>query len=119
LDPQGKSDHIRKYWGEDKLREILIRAEEVVWTEFLYLSCVLTPSIQYKAQYIGMYGNGMAVPVAQQHTGKSSSKLGQLLRELSDDEDNVTPTLHAQRESSIGGIKTMASRFQWLSSIQG
>jgi hypothetical protein len=60
-----------------------------------------------------MYGNGVAVLVARQHTGKSLSKLGQLLRELSDDEDNVTPTLHAQHESSLEASKP------WLRDFNG
>jgi hypothetical protein len=60
-----------------------------------------------------MYGNGVAVPVVRQHTGKSSSKLGQLLRELSDDEDNVTPTPHTQRESSLEASKP------WLCDFNG
>jgi hypothetical protein len=30
LDPSGKTEHIRRYWGADKLNNILERAEEIV-----------------------------------------------------------------------------------------
>ena len=35
LDPLGKIEHIRRYWGEDKLNEILVRAEAIVGSIFL------------------------------------------------------------------------------------
>jgi len=72
LDPSQKTEHIRKYWGDDKLESLLKQAEEA-----------------YKNRYLEMYGNNLA-PAPRRRTGQSATrKLGILIRELSDDEDDA------------------------------
>ncbi|KAF8224475.1 hypothetical protein L208DRAFT_1410183, partial [Tricholoma matsutake] len=63
-------EHICKYWGQGKLESILKEAEEM-----------------YKQRYLEMYSNGLT-PAPAQQTGKlAMRKVGILIHELSD-EDN-------------------------------
>ncbi|KAN0105734.1 hypothetical protein V8E52_010746 [Russula decolorans] len=71
LDPSGKTEHVRRYWGADKLNKILKHAEEI-----------------YKERYLEMYAGNPMQP--SNHTGNlTTHKVGILLRELSDDEDDA------------------------------
>ncbi|KAF8240617.1 hypothetical protein L208DRAFT_1514732, partial [Tricholoma matsutake] len=68
LDPSQKTEHIRKYWGQEKLESILKEAEET-------------------QLYLGMYSNN-SVPALARRKGKSAMrKVGILIHELSDDDD--------------------------------
>ncbi|KAN0113570.1 hypothetical protein V8E52_007634 [Russula decolorans] len=71
LDPSGKTEHVRRYWGADKLNKILKHAEEI-----------------YKECYLKMYAGNPMQP--SNRTGNlTTHKVGILLRELSDDEDDA------------------------------
>ncbi|KAF8240107.1 hypothetical protein L208DRAFT_1385036, partial [Tricholoma matsutake] len=74
-------EHIHKYWGQGKLESILKEAKEM-----------------YKQCYLEMYSNGSTL-VPARRTGKSAMhKVGVLIHELSDDDDD-----------SNDGIKSCAS----------
>jgi hypothetical protein len=98
LDPSQKTEHIRKYWGKDKLEDVLESVAETVSIRSLGLylyqlnSCSLC---QYKERYLEMHGNH-PVPRQPQRTGKSAlRRLGSLIRELSDDEGDNQPERHS------------------------
>jgi hypothetical protein len=100
LDPSQKTEHIRKYWGQEKLEDILKEAEETVSvvSNIQVLQCALT-ILQYKQRYLEMYSNS-STPAPAWRTGKSAiRKVGILIRELSDDDD----------DSSDPGIETHTS----------
>ncbi|KAH8977342.1 hypothetical protein EDB86DRAFT_2837970 [Lactarius hatsudake] len=84
LDPSGKIEHIRRYWGIDKLNKILVDAKVV-----------------YKEHYTEMYtGRGNPAPVPHQVGSLTACKIGILLWELSDNEDSEDPETHAQDASA-------------------
>ncbi|KAG6834676.1 hypothetical protein H0H93_008099, partial [Arthromyces matolae] len=84
LDPSEKTEYLKKYWGDDLTKKAVDQAEEM-----------------YKARYIEMYGSGSAPVIDRIHHSKRS-KLNGLLRELSDDEDDVgslpTPSVPVNQE---------------------
>ncbi|KAG6863753.1 hypothetical protein C0991_003464 [Blastosporella zonata] len=72
LDPESKSKHLKKHWGNDLTTIALEQAEYT-----------------YKARYIQMYGNGFAPAISCLHKS-AHSKLNTLFWELSDDEDDAS-----------------------------
>lgn len=85
------------YWGSDKLETLKAQAELMVCFLFLVESVKQTERVlypqQYKERYLKMYGNN-PTSGPPQRTGKSAMrKLGVLLRELSDDDDEPSTSV--------------------------
>ncbi|KAI9436377.1 hypothetical protein F5148DRAFT_1357372 [Russula earlei] len=96
LDLSQKTEHIRKYWGDDKLESILENAEEM-----------------YKKHYFEMYGNNSALAPLQR-TGKSAMcKVGVLICELSNNEDKDGV------ESSTSLVAANDLRIPWHKDFNG
>jgi hypothetical protein len=87
LDPLEKNEHIRKYWGSEKLKSILKEAEEMVSVLIVCVGAYADAReimLQYKEHYLEMYGNDPAL-LQPRRMGKSAiRKVGILIRELSD-----------------------------------
>lgn len=88
LDPSGKINHVRRYWGADKLDEVLMRAEEIVGSIFLLDKASLINNDKYKERYKEMYASN-AAPPRKNLANLTTRKVGVLFRELSDNEEGL------------------------------
>ncbi|KIL54468.1 hypothetical protein M378DRAFT_92486, partial [Amanita muscaria Koide BX008] len=77
LDPSQKTEHIRKYWGDELLAEALMHAEDLE---------------RYREIYANTSPSAMNFSKTRTNQTTQRQRLNRLMRELSDDEDSDIPT---------------------------